>query len=122
MNGLRAMHVNNWRALLESNWDDLRSIILNHHPAICNQDFKPFVITAPNAEAACTTIREEIKQKGTFNVDQIYKDKDINKIHSTLSAAWFGVPEDRAYAVSLPGWSVLCDLLDDPPELELENN
>lgn len=78
-------------------------------------------ITAPNAEAACQQIRQEIRrQEPTDPVarwDAALAAGNIGELSCLLDGAWFGVPESTQ-CWQIPGFSEAVALLDDPPEEE----
>jgi hypothetical protein len=77
------------------------------------------VITAPNAELACSAIHQEIQEGFPENpqarFDAALSRKDIPAVYDVLSEVWFGVPESTS-CWSIPGFSLLVSLLEDPPE------
>ena len=78
-------------------------------------------ITAPAAEAACESIRREIRKESPENPrekwDRAVSTSDTSTLYSLLNSAWFGVPESRG-CWSIAGFSEAVELLEDPPEDE----
>jgi hypothetical protein len=100
------------------NFHDLLSLVDNYHPQQNRKVDYDLPITAPGAEAACATIRKEIRDESLiFNprevFEEAYNKEDWNTITKLLSDTWFGVPESTA-CWQIPGFKVCVDILDDP--------
>jgi hypothetical protein len=106
---------------VRANEQALRSLVSNYHPSSRNRSGKRMPITAPGAEAACETIREQIKQEEPINpvesFNKALNNNDPHTIYRLLDSAWFGVPESTQ-CWEIEGFSVAVDLLDDPPEVD----
>jgi hypothetical protein len=78
-------------------------------------------ITAPQAERACEMVRQQIRANSLDNpeiqFDIALTKQDTEAINDLLSSTWFGVPESTS-CWGIEGFSVMCDLLDDPIEQE----
>lgn len=100
-----------WWQLLDYYKDQLRWLVVEFHPLYrrARTDMK---ITAPNAEAACEQIRQEVAKQivddplGCF--DQFCEQRSDGVVY-ILNQVWFGVPESTD-CWQLPGFGVLCDL------------
>ena len=99
-----------WWALVEQYHDELCELVSAFHP--CNHSYTDFVITAASAEAACESIRDEIRAKESDDplekFEQYCHDKNP-KLASLLNEVWFGMPESTEVR-SYPGFGVLCNL------------
>jgi hypothetical protein len=109
-----------WLQIVNDNASDLRKLIANYHPLATAQKREHYMpITAAAPEAACENVRQMIWQEQSGDPlerwDKAVSDGDVSMIMSLLSDAWFGVPESTS-CWSIPGFSIACDLMDDPPE------
>jgi hypothetical protein len=81
----------------------------------------PLPVTAPAAQEACNAICAEIAQRSpetpVLRYDVALAKQDVSTIQTLLQEAWFGVPESTSCWL-IPGFTVLVDLLDDPPEVD----
>ena len=135
------MTTERWMATVREHKDNLRQLILDWHPVsrITQHRDKTHVllddelievsaphgmpITAPTAEMACQTVRRKIiaeegdKQSPVERFETALAAENVSEIMSLLSSAWFGVPESTD-CWRIPGFSVACDLMDDPPEVQ----
>lgn len=109
-----------WLGIVEENWDDLKDLVLGYHPR-ASYDPPEMPITAPRAEAACEVIRKQIAEEGKpitwDDLERMKTEGDVSGLSSAFSASWFGIPESLG-CWTVPGFRVLCDLLDDPVEEE----
>lgn len=115
---------NEWMRTVKENQDRLLRLIHDYHPASAayRHATAPMPITAPGAEQACETVRQEIRQEEIDRSEspetrflKAILSHDIHAVYSLLSAAWFGVPESTE-CWRIPGFGVAVDLLDDPPD------
>ena len=112
-----------WFHVVATHKDELRSLIVHYHPVNLHPhkptDKLDKSITAPSAERYCEVVRNKIRSKASgrpeVQFDLALKNKDDKTMSALLSDAWFGIPESRA-CVNIPGFGILCDLLDDPIE------
>lgn len=107
-----------WMNAVVGNWDELKNLVLRYHPrASCRPELMP--ITARAAEAACEQVREQIRNERNPVTEELLErlkaEGDVRELSSLFSGAWFGVPESTS-CWSIPGFGVLCNLLEDPPE------
>jgi len=109
-----------WFDLLHDHWDDLKALVMSCHPRADYQLREDMPITAPAAEQACETVRRQLSAAGEPVTEQLLqqlKDSgDADGLYSLLSGAWFGVPESTS-CWRIPGFGVLCSLLEDPPKI-----
>lgn len=89
---------------------EMISAIRVFHPYHRDLD-RPNKITAKAAEAACETIRQEIRQETQYDTDPVtqYKQYDADAIVSIANAVWFGMPESFE-SRSHPAFGIICDL------------
>lgn len=122
------MKINDWLEKVKQNKDSLYDIISCYHPANLSayNETDPLSdnITAPNAERACEVVRNLIRKENVFeNPGAVFnvalQNGDYETINKLLSSTWFGVPESTS-CWGINGFSVMVDLLDDPPENEEE--
>lgn len=116
------------QAVLISLLDNYHPVNLDKRARITEDSDGKFIvpqslpITAPNAERACQSIRNEIALK-TINpaVSATFlnalEHNDINTINSLLNAAWFGVPESNS-CWEIVGFREAVELMEDFPEDE----
>jgi len=114
-----------WLERVSEHKEALRQLIADYHPS-SNKKAPPMVITAPSAEAACETIRTEIRAKESGDPvewwDKAVVDGDVSTLNNLLNGAWFGVPESTE-CWDIPGFAVACALMDDlPPEADEEES
>jgi hypothetical protein len=116
------MTVDKWMSKVKKEQNLLFNIISEYHPYYNQKhDMK---ITAPNAENACSVVREMIaksyslsasdpqeKFQRALNID------DWKEIYRILDEVWYYVPESTD-CWSIPGYKELVNLIDDPPETE----
>lgn len=115
-------HKQYWLEKVRDNSDDLRDLIRYYHPSAGRCVTRPSMpITAPNAEAACAVVRNQIATEQpsdpVLRFNAAVERGDVGEIMSLLEGAWFGVPESTA-CWNVRGFSVAVDLLDDPPSAE----
>jgi hypothetical protein len=107
-----------WMQVVHDNAEALRNLVAEWHPS-ARRVGSAMVITAPNAELACDSIRRKIRHEEPDDPvakwDKAIATEDIGAIMSLLSSTWFGVPESTE-CWSIPGFGVACYLMDDPPE------
>jgi hypothetical protein len=112
-----------WLEKVEHHQEALRGLISLYHPSSKQRDPEPMTITAPAAEEACERIRKAIRrddpQPPVLKFDIALRTKDHATLMRLLNEAWFGVPESRN-CWGIYGFSEAVDLLDDPPEVETE--
>ena len=116
-----------WLNKVKENADILRDLIGIYHPINLppHKDTEEIAshITAPNAERACETVRNLIRQESMERPDIQFnialQKEDCDTISSLLSSAWFGVPESTS-CWDIRGFAVACDLLDDPIEEDFQ--
>lgn len=131
------MTTKEWVAKAKEHSDKLIELIAAWHPGVTHfppgqtdEEFEQAVgritrqpdlpITAPNAEAACRSIRKELAAKPSDPVEEFklaLEAGNVGKIYSLLSGAWFGVPESRN-CWQITGFTEAVDLMDDMPEPE----
>lgn len=106
-----------WIAKVEANKHKLITLIAAYHPV----SLAPLIgmkITAPNAEAACEVVRDNIRKNFEGNPATEFQDalreKNISRLMNLMSDAWFGVPESTD-CWKIPGFKEAVDLMDDPP-------
>lgn len=104
-----------WWSNVDTCWDELKSMIVNYHPAITKVEWSN--ITAPNAEAA----RQEVVRtmpvpeddwdplKEAEECKERRLDDDGIKLSMILNQVWFGIPESTD-CWNIPGFGQLCDL------------
>lgn len=122
------MNKDEWLKTCKDNWSDFIALMERWHPMkrrinpaqmTLDELFDSPTITAPNAEKACESIRRQIvKESDTLVIAQANKaleNGDVSTIYRILNQVWFGAPESRS-VMSAPGFSLVCDLLSDPPE------
>lgn len=109
-----------WLQTVADHAGALRQLVGDYHPA--TQRERPYPvgpITAPGAEAACENVRDRIRKEESGDPmarwDKALASGDVGELNTLLSGAWFGVPES-AGCWNIPGFSIACDLMDDPPE------
>lgn len=114
-----------WLSQARANEKALTSLIGSYHPAMYSG--KPpgdLPITARTTESACEVVREKIRNETEDSPIGSFKDAlesgNIDTIYSLLSSAWFGVPESTS-CWQIKGFKEAVDLLDDPPEIEEED-
>lgn len=107
-----------WMRAVEGNWDELKSLVMGYHPRASYRP-GPLPITARMAEAACEQVREQIRSEGNpvteDLLERLKEDGNVQELSTLFSGAWFGVP-DSTSCWGIPGFGVLCNLLEDPPE------
>lgn len=112
-----------WWALAQEHADNLREIVLTYHPAIKFSYVDDlFEVTAPNAQAACNFVSDQIVKENdgcpVEKFDRYLLDSDP-EMAIILNQAWFGIPEStRCWPV--PSFGVLCDLCSEAYVLEEE--
>ena len=78
-------------------------------------------ITAPNAERNCEAVRKVIRSQ-TLDHPEIQFDLAVQKqdwttVATLFGQSWFGIPESTE-CWSIPGASIMVDLLDDPIDFD----
>lgn len=119
--GYKAPTVDEWLGKVRVYKNDLVFLLENYHPnnrqpgRRKNQDF----ITAPGAEAACTVIRKQIKDKNEGDpierFNKAFNEHDVTTILALLNEAWFGVPESVT-AWGIKGFREAVELIEEPPD------
>ena len=118
------MELSKWIETVEDNWDDLKDIVLSYHPRAngSSTSLPLLTITAIGAEAACEKVRELIRSEGELVdgdlLERLRLEGNWEELSGLLSSTWFGVPESSS-CWGVPGFGTLCDLLDDPPDIEI---
>lgn len=112
-----------WWGMATANESDLVDLIREFHPVNRQPGRRPQDwITAPTAEAACVQVRKDIRKN--FEGDPVaqfhtaIEARNMAAVTSILNGAWFGVPESRE-CWRIPGFKVLVNLLDDPPDADM---
>lgn len=110
-----------WFANVKVNENILKNIVARFHPYQPTKSIDDFPITAPNAEAACQIMREQIAKETVFDPLLLWtgaiQNEDCETIYSLLSSTWLGVPESTS-CWEIEGFNELVDLLDEPFEIE----
>jgi hypothetical protein len=110
--------IQEWLEEMDASFIDIRHIIEEYHPTL-TEDKRNMKITAHGAEAACASIRREIRNnaKTNQNVLDEFQDARINNDISTMirimNEAWFGIPESTS-CWNIKGFDRLCDLMERP--------
>jgi len=107
-----------WWNEVESNKEDLLSLVANYHPYYRNRYSYP--ITAKAAEAACELFRKDIQEQTTippcYSFEEYIKTKNVSMV-DLLNDTWFGMPESMDVRDN-PGFGILCDLCSESWVLE----
>ena len=112
-----------WVEKVQKNAPVLVDLVVRYHPGSNRAsvlDNDPDVsITAPVAEIMCNNLRQEIRKNTFTSPVQDFMNaitlEDSEKIYSIFSKTWLGVPESTS-CWSIPGFSLMVDLMDDHPE------
>lgn len=126
-----------WVSRLYHSQRELRELVRRYHPssksaievpagsgeelAVSTRELQPLLpVTAPAAQDCCNKICEEITKRSpdspVLRYDAALANQDLVELQKLLQEAWFGVPESTSCWL-IPGFTVLVDLLDDPPEV-----
>lgn len=114
-----------WIAEARKHQPAIAELIRNYHPRSVVGNRTPMPITAPGPEAACDAVRAKIRSDGEDLPDPVHTFNtavdggDHEAAYSVISETWFGVPESTS-CWSIPGFGEACELLDDPPETNLD--
>jgi len=117
-----------WISKVIAGKEVLTSLIARYHPVNTqshkDSDIMDAYITAPNAERACEEIRKEIRST-TLDCPQIQfhlaiEKQDWDTTQLLFGDTWIGIPESNS-CWSIPGFSLMVDLMDDPIETEEYN-
>jgi len=122
------MEKQDWVLTFNKSKAELRVLVERFHPAaiakvevagkridlpVCVLLAGDLPITAPDAEAACESIRREIQAEYTGSpldrFDLAAERMDTRELTSLLNDAWFGMPESASVR-KVPGFHALCDL------------
>jgi hypothetical protein len=113
------MNKQEWLAYAKSNEGRLKHIIARYHPLSSPTYKGDMPITAPNAERACSQVREDIRRNSEgdplVKFDEALKNREWRTINVILNEVWFGVPESTL-AWQIEGFKELIELIEEPPD------
>lgn len=133
------MEKQDWVDTLNKSKNELRALVERFHPAattkveVAGEQVElpasvlagNFPITASGAEAACESVRREIRAKYAGSpldrFDAAVEKMDTRELSSLLNDAWFGMPESASVR-EVPGFHALCDLCEGVDDEEGEED
>ena len=110
------MTKNEWLQIITDNLETLSEFVAGYGGG---KEVEDMPITAPTVEKVRKGLLKGLPQTSNLALKEALIAEDDGVLYSIFQRAWLGVPESRD-CWKIPGFSLVCDLLGDPPEYETD--